>query len=651
MKVFVRGRPISLNIPEKYQDDYDIDAEVEAPDVSSSLEWVYGYRGKDSRSNLYSLPTGEVVYYVASIAVLYSPESQTQRHYRGHTDDIECITVHPQAPFCASGQASGNDNEEVDDAHVQIWNYETLELVHILGLGEFSNKVTCLAFSIYSHEGESKLAVVDGAEQPNISVWTNFDKKQFAPKMMTQSTASSDKVLSVKFYEKRHNILVTCGKTHLNIWSIEGDILMRRQGLFTKKIQKPKYVICVAFATSGEIISGDTEGNVMVWRSVKVVRVLKGAHTGPVADICVLDDGSFVSGGVSDGAFVVFDSKYDLIGVGASLPEQFGGVRRIIKKEFSVLEGIRKHHLYVGTTTNSIVEVLFTIKEGSTDILDLEIDRVVLGHYQEVWGLATHPTSSKFITCGYDGNVIFWDAIAHADLWVVQLNGKARCVDLSPDGLAYAVGTLGGVLHVGKMETKEHVIQSLGEPIEDVAFSPNRDYLAVGSHDMLIHVYKFEKDEYEDHVKIAECQGHSSYIKFIDWSTNSLYIRSNSADLELLYWNPVTGEQVTDTQVISKIEWASQKCVMSFETLGIWQNSELDRSDVNSCSRSSQFLASADDTGKVRLYRNPASHINTHSKDLVGHSSHVTAVEFFDDESKLVSVGGRETSIMQWALG
>jgi len=182
VKVFVRGRPISLNIPEKYQDDYDIDAEVEAPDVSSSLEWVYGYRGKDSRSNLYSLPTGEVVYYVASIAVLYSPESQTQRHYRGHTDDIECITVHPQAPFCASGQASGNDNEEVDDAHVQIWNYETLELVHILGLGEFSNKVTCLAFSIYSHEGESKLAVVDGAEQPNISVWTNFDKKTICTK-------------------------------------------------------------------------------------------------------------------------------------------------------------------------------------------------------------------------------------------------------------------------------------------------------------------------------------------------------------------------------------------------------------------------------------------------------------------------------------
>lgn len=117
----------------------------------------------------------------------------------------------------------------------------------------------------------------------------------------------------------------------------------------------------MAFATSGEILSGDTEGNLMVWRSVKVVRVLKGAHTGPVADIAVMDDGSFVSGGVSDGALVVFDSRldlftshapiyrdpithrYDLIGVGAALPEQYGGVRTIVKRDFQTQDGVRKY--------------------------------------------------------------------------------------------------------------------------------------------------------------------------------------------------------------------------------------------------------------------------------------------------------------------
>ena len=539
--------------------------------------------------------------------------------------------------------------------HSQVWNYETLELIHILGTGDFDNKVSCVAFSILDEVGNSKLAVVDGAEQPNISVWTNFDKQQIAPKMLTQSTASSDKVLSVRFYEKRHNILVTCGKTHLNIWSMEGDILMRRQGLFTKKIQKPKYVICTSFAASGEIISGDSDGNVMVWRSVKVVRVLKGAHTGPVSDICIMEeDGSFVTGGVSDGTLVVFDANYDLIGVGASLPEQFGGVRRIIRKEFSHDgAGNRKYHLYVGTTTNCIVEVLFRLGPDSTDVEDLEVDRLVLGHYQDVWGVATHPTSSKFITCGHDGNVICWDGIGHTDLWVVQLNGKAQCVAMSPDGLAYAVGTLGGVLHVGKMETKEHVIQSIGAPLETVAFSPNGEYLAVGGHDMKIHVFKFEKEGYEDHVRVAECSGHQSMVKYLDWSANSLYLRSNSADLELLYWNPVTGDRVTDTELVEDLDWAGHSCVLTFDSVGVWATSEDgQRSNINAVARSGALLAAAEDGGQVQLYTFPATQVDSAGLALAGHSSHVTALQFLDtaEQTKLVSAGGGEPAIMQWAL-
>ena len=40
-----------------------------------------------------------MVYYVASVVVLYSAEAHTQRHYRGHTEDIESICVHPQVKY------------------------------------------------------------------------------------------------------------------------------------------------------------------------------------------------------------------------------------------------------------------------------------------------------------------------------------------------------------------------------------------------------------------------------------------------------------------------------------------------------------------------------------------------------------------------
>ena len=49
----------------------------------------YGYRGRDCRSNLYLLPTGETVYFIASVVVLYNVDEQLQRHYTGHTDDIK----------------------------------------------------------------------------------------------------------------------------------------------------------------------------------------------------------------------------------------------------------------------------------------------------------------------------------------------------------------------------------------------------------------------------------------------------------------------------------------------------------------------------------------------------------------------------------
>jgi hypothetical protein len=57
------------------------------------LEWVYGYRGKDARTNLYLLPTGEMVYFVAAVVVLFNAEEHSQRHYLGHTEDIKWWVV------------------------------------------------------------------------------------------------------------------------------------------------------------------------------------------------------------------------------------------------------------------------------------------------------------------------------------------------------------------------------------------------------------------------------------------------------------------------------------------------------------------------------------------------------------------------------
>lgn len=59
-----------------------------APDKKLQLQWVHGYRGLDTRKNLWVLPSGELLYFVAAVAVLYDRDEESQRHYTGHTEDI-----------------------------------------------------------------------------------------------------------------------------------------------------------------------------------------------------------------------------------------------------------------------------------------------------------------------------------------------------------------------------------------------------------------------------------------------------------------------------------------------------------------------------------------------------------------------------------
>lgn len=89
VRIYLRGRPVHLPVPSNAADGYDVAKVNPAPHQRLKLDWVYGYRGRDCRSNLYLLPTGEMVYFVASVVVMYNVEEQSQRHYLGHTDDVK----------------------------------------------------------------------------------------------------------------------------------------------------------------------------------------------------------------------------------------------------------------------------------------------------------------------------------------------------------------------------------------------------------------------------------------------------------------------------------------------------------------------------------------------------------------------------------
>lgn len=89
---YVKEEPIKLSIRGMRRTFYPPNQHVvidnSPPDKKLRLQWVHGYRGRDVYKNLWVLPSGEMLYYVAAVAILYDRDEETQRHYTGHTEDI-----------------------------------------------------------------------------------------------------------------------------------------------------------------------------------------------------------------------------------------------------------------------------------------------------------------------------------------------------------------------------------------------------------------------------------------------------------------------------------------------------------------------------------------------------------------------------------
>ncbi|EPY84981.1 echinoderm microtubule-associated protein-like 2 isoform 3 [Camelus ferus] len=628
VKMFLRGRPVPMLIPDELAPTYSLDTRSELPSCRLKLDWVYGYRGRDCRANLYLLPTGEIVYFVASVAVLYSVEEQRQRHYLGHNDDIKCLAVHPDMVTIATGQVAGTTKEGKPlPPHVRIWDSVSLSTLHVLGLGVFDRAVCCVGFS--KSNGGNLLCVVDESNDHMLSVWDWAKETK-----VVDSKCSNEAVLVATFHPTDPTVLITCGKSHIYFWSLDGGSLSKRQGLF-EKYEKPKYVLCVTFLEGGDVVTGDSGGNLYVWGKGgnRITQAVLGAHDGGVFGLCALRDGTLVSGGGRDRRVVLWGSDYSKLQE-VEVPEDFGPVR-------TVAEG-RGDTLYVGTTRNSILQ-------GS---VHMGFSLLIQGHVEELWGLATHPSRAQFVTCGQDKLVHLWSAESHQPLWSRIIEDPACSAGFHPSGSVLAVGTVTGRWLLLDTETHDLVaIHTDGnEQISVVSFSPDGAYLAVGSHDNLVYVYTVDQGGRKVS-RLGKRSGHSSFITHLDWAQDSSCFVTNSGDYEILYWDPTTCKQITSADVVKNVEWATATCVLGFGVFGIWSEGA-DGTDINAVARShdGKLLASADDFGKVHLFSYPCCQPRALSHKYGGHSSHVTNVAFLWDDSMALTTGGKDTSVLQWRV-
>ncbi|XP_037335269.2 echinoderm microtubule-associated protein-like 3 [Pungitius pungitius] len=639
IKMFIRGRPITMYIPSNIQNYEDL--KMEPPSERLELDWVYGYRGRDCRANLYFLPSGEAVFFIACVVVLYHINNRTQRHYDKHTDCVRCLTLHPDKVRMASGQTAGVDKDG-KPLHpcVYIWDSTTLVTLQQIGLGAFQRGVGCVAFSVA--DSGAFLCVIDDSNEHMLSVWECNNWTRHA-----EVKSTNEAVFCVEFNSSDSTNIITCGKSHVYFWTLIAGQFTKKQGIFGK-YKKPKFIQCFVFSLTGDVLTGDSEGNILTWgKSAADVKTLgKGAketfqimrqtraHEGSVFTLCTLQGGTVLSGGGKDRKIIRWSA--DLAPEReCEIPENYGAVRTIAD--------VDGEELLVGTTRNAILRGTFS--DGFVAI--------VQGHMDEMWGLATHPSQNIFITCGHDRQVCLWNTEEHKLDWCITVEEYGLCADFCPNGSVVSVGLSTGRWMVLDLLTREVVCESIdgNEQLSVMRYSPDGSFLAVGSHDNFIYIYNVTESG-RRYTRFGKCNGHSSFITHLDWSKDGKYIMSNSGDYEILYWDIAAGCKLLRNRFESKDrEWASYTCVLGFHVMGVWLEGS-DGTDINALCRShsERMVAVADDFCKVHLFQYPCPKLKAPSHKYEGHGSHVTNVCFTHSDSHLLSMGGKDTCIIQWRV-
>eukprot|EP00826_Nyctotherus_ovalis_P021986 TRINITY_DN17192_c0_g1_i2.p2 TRINITY_DN17192_c0_g1~~TRINITY_DN17192_c0_g1_i2.p2 ORF type:complete len:239 (+),score=21.14 TRINITY_DN17192_c0_g1_i2:1185-1901(+) len=224
---------------------------------------------------------------------------------------------------------------------------------------------------------------------------------------------------------------------------------------------------------------------------------------------------------------------------------------------------------------------------------------------------------------------------------------KAQSIAISHDEKHFAVGFKDGSLAVVDVDKWAMIYKDkeCKARISDIKFSSDNTLLAIASHDTLIQVYEFPSMN-----KRATLSGHSSYVRHLDWSTDSKSLRSTSGNEEVLFWNAEAGSSVASGGAVYRDEvWDTCTCTFGWDVQGAFNR----RDAVCSCDRSPgaepcQLLAVGDDKGRVRMFRYPCI-AKAECKEGKGHAGHVVSVKFTANKH-LLSVGGSDKCVFQWLI-
>ena len=600
----------------------------EAPRATAAVSFAHGYRSSGCRSNLfYAGGPQRMVFHTAALGVVQDVGSHRQWFNQEHADDILCLAVHPEGHTVATG-------EQGKRPAIVLWDANSGSTLQVIK-GFHRRGVCALSFS----GSGALLASVGLDDDHSIAVHRVEDGS-----MVASGKGDRGKILSLAFCGE--DAMVSVGKRHVKFWTLKRGAgeLASKKGIFGKKA-RCNVVVSAAYV-GADAVTGQADGSVYLWKDRNCKAVRRGVHAEAVNTLAAITPGDGVPGalvsGGKDGLVVLWDESLAPVWQASlhHLPEEHRSLLPVVRS-VSAAGG----KVLVGTLGAEIIELSVAVGEDS-----YEATRLAEGHYAgEVWGLAAHPTMDYVATAGDDATVRVWDTVGKRQVHCRQLEGKARAVAYSPaaTNVHVAVALFTGVVSVFSEDLAEEIASSKVSDrwIQTLKYSPDGRTLAVGAHDRSI--YLLETNAYSRRVV---CRGHSSYITNLDWSCDSQYLQSTCGAYELLFWRADSGRQIRASSDLRDTPWQTWTCTLGWPVQYIWPPGS-DGTDINAVDRhQGELLATADDAGKLKLFKYPVAVEGASFHEYGGHASHVTNVRFSHDGRSIYTAGGKDRTLVQWRV-
>ena len=293
---------------------------------------MHGYRGEDCRGNVRYTLTGEIVYPVAKLGIIYSPLEHRQRYMTGHTNEIVSLGVAPDGDTVATGEAGARPN-------LICWDVTSCKPLSIIA-GLHAIAITQIAFS---QSGE-RLASIGGDVGRTLVIY-NW---RVGLRMFSARSNILGSILGMSFVDDGPDSIAACGigEPFACFWRREGVNIIRRRAAFGRRARRQP-TLCLA-RCGDVVLSGQASGHLYVWHGRNCVQAFQ-AHRGSLNAVYVGKYGVLTGG--KDGKVRQWSHT---LNPGASFDLSELGMHPTIRSVCLSNDGTR---LLVGTGGNEIYEL------------------------------------------------------------------------------------------------------------------------------------------------------------------------------------------------------------------------------------------------------------------------------------------------------